>query len=106
MMTVFSLASCLSDDTIETTPQCAITGFTINSITCDVKVKKYDQYGHATDTIVQKTLYGTQVHFNIDQLNGHIYTTDSLPNWVDLTAVVPNTLSQGDVYYKLQEDED
>lgn len=106
MMTVFSLVSCLSDDTIETTPQCAITGFTINSITCDVKVKKYDQYGHATDTIVQKTLYGTQVHFNIDQLNGHIYTTDSLPNWVDLTAVVPNTLSQGDVYYKLQEEED
>ncbi len=106
MMTMLTFCSCMNDNNIETTPECAITGFTINSITCDVKTKKYDQYGHATDTITERTFYGTSVHFNIDQLNGHIYTTEPLPNWVDLTEVTPNTLSQGDVYYKLQDDDE
>lgn len=106
MITVFALFSCMSDDNIEKTPECAITGFTVNNITCNVPTKKYDQYGNATDTIVEKTMYGIHIHFNIDQLKGHIYTTDSLPNWVDLREVIPNTSSWGDVYYKLQEDDE
>ena len=106
MMTVFVLVSCLGSDDIETTPQCAITSFAVNSITCDALAKKYDQYGNATDTIVSKTMYGSQIYFNIDQLNGHIYTVDSLPNWVDLEKVVPVIYSQGDVYYKLQAEDE
>ena len=106
MATVFALVACMNDDTIATTPECAITGFSINSITCDVPSKKYDKYGNATDTIISKTLYGSQVFFNIDQLNGHIYTVDSLPKWVDLTEVIPYTTSWGNVYYKLQDDDE
>ena len=106
VMTVFVLASCLGSDDIETTPQCAITSFAVNSITCDALAKKYDQYGNATDTIVSKTMYGSQIYFNIDQLNGHIYTVDSLPNWVNLEKVVPVVYSQGDVYYKLQPEDE
>ena len=106
MMTVFVLASCLGSDDIETTPQCAITSFAVNSITCDALAKKYDHEGNATDTIVSKTMYGSQIYFNIDQLNGHIYTVDSLPNWVNLEKVVPVVYSQGDVYYKLQPEDE
>lgn len=106
MATVFALVACMNDNTIATTPECAITGFSINSITCDVLSKKYDQYGNATDTIISKTFYGSQAFFNIDQLNGHIYTVDSLPKWVDLTEVVSNTTSWGNVYYKLQDDDE
>lgn len=106
MMTVLVLASCLGSDHIETTPQCAITDFSVNSITCDAKAKKYDKYGNATDTIVSKTIYGSQIFFNIDQLNGHIYTVDSLPNWVDLKEVVPSVYGQGYFYYKLQPEDE
>ena len=106
MMTVFVLASCLGSDDIETTPQCAITSFEVNSITCDALAKKYDQYGNATDTIVTKTMYGSQIYFNIDQLNGHIYTVDSLPNWVNLEKVVPVVYAQGDLFYKLQPEDE
>lgn len=106
MATVFALVACMNDNTIATTPECAITSFSINSITCDVLSKKYDQHGNATDTIISKTLYGSQVSFNIDQLNGHIYTVDSLPKWVDLTEVTPNTSSWGNVYYKLEDDDE
>ena len=105
MMTVLILASCMGSDDIVTTPECAITGFSVNSITCDVKTKKYDQYGNATDTLVSRTMYGSQIFFNIDQLNGHIHTVDSLPNWVDLTKVVPIVSAQGDVYYKTNDDD-
>ena len=105
MMTVLVLASCMGSDDIKTTPECAITGFSINSITCDVKTKKYDQNGKATDTLVSRTMYSSQIFFNIDQLNGHIHTVDSLPNWVDLTKVVPTVNAQGDVYYKTEEDD-
>ena len=106
MASVFTLVACMKDDTIATTPECAITGFSINSITCDVLSKKYDQHGNAKDTIISKTLYGSQVAFNIDQLNGHIYTVDSLPKWVDLTEVIPNTSSWGNVYYKIEDDDE
>ncbi len=106
MVTTVTLMACMSDNKIATTPECAITGFSINSITCDVPTKKYDQHGNATDTIVSKTIFGSQIYFNIDQLNGHIYTVDSLPKWVDLSEVIPNTTSWGDVYYKLQDDDE
>ncbi|MBO7580044.1 MAG: hypothetical protein J6T38_00770 [Bacteroidaceae bacterium] len=106
MMTVLVLASCMGSDDIVTTPECAITGFTVNNITCDVKTKKYDQNGNAIDTLVSRTMYGSQIFFNIDQLNGYIHTVDSLPNWVDLTKVVPTVYSQGNVYYKLEEDDE
>ena len=106
MIIVFTLASCMGSDNIETTPECAITGFSVSSITSDVKTKKYDQYGHASDTLVSRTIYGSQIFFNIDQLNGHIYTVDSLPNWVDLSKVIANVNAQGNVYYKLQENDE
>ena len=106
MIIVFTLASCMGSDNIETTPECAITGFSVSSITSDVKTKKYDQYGHASDTLVSRTIYGSQIFFIIDQLTGDIYTVDSLPNWVDLSKVIANVNAQGNVYYKLQENDE
>lgn len=99
---LFALASCMNDDPIATSPECAIIDFSVNDIKCDVTTQKYDQQGNAYDTIVSRTLDGSNVHFNIDQVEGRIYVVDSLPKWVDLTKLVPNILSQGSVRYRIQ----
>src|SRR5574344_447961 len=106
MMTVFALVSCSMDDNYETTPECVITDFSVNSITSDVDEIVYDSNGEPYTNTTQKTLYSTQIHFNIDQVNARIYTTDSLPHWVDLSAVVPNIVASGNVYYRLNNDEE
>lgn len=99
------LASCIkNEDEVVTTPECAITSFNVGSITSKVKAKRYDSQGNATDTIVNKVISSSEIHFNIDQLNGHIYSIDSLPNWVDLTKVVPSFSSNGTVFGKVVKD--
>lgn len=99
----FSMASCLSSDEVATAPECAILSWSVGSIKSNVLSKKYDSQGNATDTIVSKTLAGSDIYFNIDQVNGHIYTVDSLPNWVDLTRVVPTFTSYGQVFGQVVE---
>lgn len=101
LMAVLVLASCMKSDEVETYPECAILSFAVNSITSPYPTKKYDSSGNATDTIVSRTLTGSDIHFNIDQLNGHIYTVDSLPNWVNLNRVVPTFTCSGNVFGKV-----
>lgn len=54
-----------------------------------------------TDTIMNKTIKGSEIHFNIDQLNGLIYTVDSLPVWSELSRVVPTFTTYGRVLAKI-----
>ena len=76
------MASCISDDeTTETSPECVITSFAVGKITSYVTEKEYDKDGNEKDVIKTKSILGTDIKFNIDQVNGHIYTTDSLPYW-------------------------
>ncbi|MBQ3925559.1 MAG: hypothetical protein II706_01090 [Bacteroidaceae bacterium] len=96
---LFGITGCMSDNENESSPKCAIISFAVGNISSPVVTKKYDSKGHATDTIVTKTISGSEIFFNIDQVNGRIYNIDSLPNWASLRAVVPTFSSYGTVYY-------
>ena len=98
--------SCIKDNETETAPECAILSFSVNSITSSVLTKKYDREGNASDTLVSKTILGSDIYFNIDQVNGRIYNVDSLPNWTDLTRVVPNFSSRGTVFGRVVSGDD
>ena len=104
--TAFTLASCMGEEELETAPECAIISFSVNKITSHVITQQYDSEGNATDVVTTKTILGKDIPFNIDQVNGRIYTVDSLPNWVDLTKVIPTFVCQGNVYAKLLPDND
>jgi len=97
LLSIFSLSSCLSsdDETIDS-PECAITSFSIGAITSYVPAKT----SAGNDTLVKRVISGSEVRFNIDQVNGHIYSVDSLTSWADLTKVVPSYTSTGGLYYK------
>ena len=94
------LVACVKDQEVETSPKCAIVSFSVGNITSSVTIKKYDEEGNPIDTVVQRVLSGSDIAFNIDQVNGRIYTVDSLPKWVDLTHVVPSFSCYGNVYGK------
>ena len=103
MTTLVALPSCLSDNNgTSTSSDCAIVDFSVSNITSYVTEKKYDSKGNATDTIVSRVTLGSDIHFNIDQVNNRIHVIDSLPNWVDITAVVPSYTSFGSVYLKTE----
>ena len=103
---IFVLSSCLGKDDTPTTSECAIVSFSVGNITSDVTVKKYDSNGNAKDTIVEKTIAGSEIFFNIDHINGRIYTVDSLPKWTNVKRVVPSFSSFGKVYIKVPDQED
>lgn len=101
------MSSCLgSNDHTDSSPQCAIVAFSVGNITSNVTVKKYDSKGNATDTIVARTILGSDIYFNIDQLNGYIHVVDSLPDWANITRVMPYFTSQGNVYAKQNAEDD
>ncbi|MDE5550784.1 MAG: hypothetical protein K2I99_05465, partial [Bacteroidaceae bacterium] len=103
---LFSLSACLDDAVTETSPDCAILSFSVGSITSYVTIQKYDDAGVAKDTVVARTIDGTEIYFNINQMDGHIYSVDSLPVWVNLQRVVPSMVSNGNIYVKVDEAED
>lgn len=104
LVMLFSLSSCLDDVSEETSPNCAILSFSVGSITSNVTVKKYNAAGGVKDTVVERTIDGNGIYFNINQLEGHIYTVDSLPVWTNLKRVVPSIVSSGNIYWKSEED--
>ncbi len=104
---ILSMASCISDDNdTETSPECAIVSFSVGKITSYVTEKQYDSEGNAKDVVVTKTISGSDIHFNIDQNAGRIFTVDSLPKWVDLSKVVPSFSCYGNVYNLVNAEED
>lgn len=106
LMALPMLVACVTDQEVEVSPKCAILSFSVGSITSSVTTKKYDSEGNAIDTVVQRVLPGSDISFNIDQVNGRIYTVDSLPKWVDLTRVVPSFSCYGNVFGKVVADDD
>lgn len=89
--------SCLeSEDEIASSPECVITQFTVADIDSEVTVKLAD----GRDTTVTRTIGGGSVAFNIDHINNKIYSVDSLPNWADISGVIPTISSTGYVYIK------
>lgn len=98
------IVSCMEEDKVVTTPECAIVAFGVSSFSSMVTEKKYDSKGEAHDTIVSKTIDGSSVYFNIDQLNGRIYTVDSLAHWADVSRLVPTFSSYGNVYAQFEDD--
>lgn len=79
------VTSCLTEDEMETTPECFIASLRVGDIATDIPTKLSD----GTDTIITKTIDGNDVYFNINQLTGDITAVDSLPEWVNLSRVVP-----------------
>lgn len=99
-----ALESCMKDEEVITSPECAITSFSVGSITSQVTIKKYDANGNATDTVVSRTIGGSEIFFNIDHLNGKITSVDALPKWANLEKVVPSFGSTGNVLAKIGTD--
>ena len=100
MVLASSFTSCIEDESVEPTPECAITAFSISDIKTIIHTLGYD----GGDSTYTRTLSGGEVKFNIDQINGRIYNIDSLPNWVDITHVVPSVTAFGSVYCKPDKD--
>lgn len=91
------VTSCMKDDDeIQSSPECVITEFTVGDIDTEVSIK----LASGKDTIVTRTIGGSSVAFNIDQINNKIYSVDSLPSWADITGVIPTISSTGYVYIK------
>ena len=91
------VTSCMKDDDeIQSSPECVITKFTVGDIDTEVSIK----LASGKDTIVTRTIGGSSVAFNIDQINNKIYSVDSLPSWADITGVIPTISSTGYVYIK------
>lgn len=96
-----SVSSCISSDDVEETPQCVITSFSVGDITTTL----YTTASDGTDSTYTRTIGGSSIKFNIDQINGHIYSVDSLPSWTNLTRVVPSISCSGTLYAKLNNDD-
>lgn len=101
LFTMAILSSCITsdDNNISSSPECAITAFSIADIKSEIHIQSYD----GGDSTYTKTLSGSEVTFNIDQLNGLITTVDSLPNWVDLTEVTATVTSYGTLYVEKED---
>lgn len=95
MMALLALAACSKDEETATSPKCAILSFSVSDITSAVPYTSYDSNGNAYTAYLNRTIQSSQIAFNIDQLSQHIYTVDSLPNWINLTRVVPTFDSYG-----------
>ncbi len=95
------VSSCIKEDDIETSPLCYITDFSVGDINTDITMK----LANGNDTIITKTIGGEEIYFNINQVQKTIWSVDSLPNWVDLTKVIPTVSSSGYVFIKESGDE-
>lgn len=95
LFSVLTFASCIKSEEIETTSECAITSFSIGDIKTGVTVHREGK----SDTIITRTISGSSIHFNIDQLNGVITTVDSIASWADLSKIKPSFSSIGNVSY-------
>ena len=95
IVSMFSACSKDDDDSVEISPKCAITSFSVSDITSYVPYTSYDASGNASTSYVARTLSGKSISFNIDQVNGTIFTVDSLPKWVTLGRIMPTFTSYG-----------
>lgn len=90
-------ASCLGDDDEEVSAKCFIDSFSVGDITTAF----HTTTAQGIDSIYKRTIDGKNVRFNIDQIEGHIYSIDSLPAWVDLSRVVPSISYNGTLFVSI-----
>ena len=88
------VSSCIKDDEVENSPTCVITSISVNDITTYLTTKASD----GTDSLYTRTISGSNIKFNIDQVNGRIYSIDSLPSWTNLKRVVASFSYVGELY--------
>lgn len=89
------LASCLTNNKVATSPDCAVTAFTVGNISSKVKTKT----SAGKDTVITRTIQGSTIFFDIDQRMHRITAIDSLPVWTDLSKVVPTITTSGGAPY-------
>ena len=87
--------SCLKEDKVETSPLCAIQTFTIGDFTSPYPGKT----AAGKDTTYTRTISGSSVYFNIDQVNNVISSVDSLAYWADISRLVPTISFTGGAVY-------
>lgn len=92
--------SCLKTEEVDPTPECAILTFSVGDISTSVITKT----SSGNDTTITRSVSGSSIYFNIDQVNGIITNVDSVANWIDLSKVCPSFTSNGSVYCKLAGD--
>ena len=72
VVAMFALVSCMDEEEVETSPECAIISFSVGKITSHVITQQYDSDGNVKDVVSTRTIMGNEIHFNIDQVNGRI----------------------------------
>ena len=87
------LVSCMgsSDDDVTYYNDTAISGFTLGTLYQNVTTKAEDG---VTDSTYRVAVTGSKYKFSIDQLNGKIYNTDSLPYGTDLKKVLASVTAK------------
>lgn len=93
---VLTATSCIDYEEEELSPYCSITSFAVADITTTL----YTQTSEGIDSSYTRTIGGRNIKFNIDQLKGTIESVDSLPEWVDLTKVIPSVNHLGTLFAK------
>lgn len=90
-----TVTSCLKEDSTATSPLCAIQTFTIGDFTSPYPSKTTA----GKDTTYSRTISGSSVYFNIDQVDNTISSVDSLPYWANISRIVPTiSFTGGSVY--------
>ena len=93
MLFVFSACIESDDDDNVEAPNCVIASFSIGDI-----VSSYTTTINGVDTTYSRTISGSSVYFNIDQINGVISSVDSLPYWANIKRIVPTISYTGAIY--------
>jgi hypothetical protein len=89
------MTACISsEDDAVTTQETVITSYAVS----DIVTTLYTTSSTGADSAYTRTISGSDIYFNIDQVNNRIYSIDSLPQWVDLSRVVTSFTSYGTVY--------
>lgn len=92
------LSSCFKDKTVDYSDynDCALTALSLKDIEWSDTVP--DQYGN--DSVYSTKLTGTDYPFTIDQVNGLIYNTDSLPKGTPVKKILLNVTADGNAAYQ------
>lgn len=100
--TLFILASCFKDEKQSTSPQAAITSFTLGYY----NVKFHDLNLHRRDTIVMVREGGVMYPMTIDQSANKIYNVDSLAYGSIINGVTCSVGGNGTIIYRYTDEPD
>ena len=99
---LFSCISCLTEQETSTSPQAAITTFTIGYY----NVRFHDINVKGDEVVVNVRENGSMYPMTIDQINNRIYNADSMAYGSDLSKVTSSVYGTGTVGYRYLDDPD